>query len=61
MKDRLAPCIYYTAYGETCQKGKTSDMKKVCKNCKKYKPRKNFKAVNKKKEEKYKRMTEIFE
>lgn len=54
MRDKLIPCIHYTAFGEPCQKGRTSDIKHSCKNCPKYKPRKNFKVVNKKREEKYK-------
>ena len=54
MRDKLSPCIYYTAFGEPCQKGRISDIKHSCKNCPKYKPRKNFKVVNKKREERYK-------
>ena len=54
MKDKLAPCIYYTNFGAKCEKGKISDMKHSCKNCPRYTPRKGFKTINKKKENKYK-------
>jgi sulfur relay (sulfurtransferase) complex TusBCD TusD component (DsrE family) len=40
-KDRVNPCIYYVCYGADCQKGiKNVDMSK-CKNCSKYRGRKN--------------------
>ena len=53
MKDRLAPCIYYICKGE-CTKGRNAKQKKLCQTCDKYKARKGFKVVNKKKENKYK-------
>lgn len=52
-KDRLAPCIYYISFGE-CEKGKMANMKRICKTCKHYQPRKGFKAVDKRREERYK-------
>ena len=53
MKDRLAPCIYYICKGK-CDKGRNAEQKKLCQTCDKYKARKGFKVVNKKKENKYK-------
>ena len=52
-KDRLAPCIYYICKGE-CKKGRNAEQNKTCKNCNKYKPRKNFKIIDKREKEKYK-------
>lgn len=52
-KDRLAPCQFYICKGE-CSKGKNAEQNKTCKTCSKYRPRKGFKVVNKKREEKYK-------
>ena len=41
MKDRIQPCIYYICKGADCKKGYVNvDMKK-CKNCPKYRARKN--------------------
>lgn len=50
-KDRLAPCESYISK-DNCAKGVTggADMKGKCKTCKKYRPRKGFKAVDKKRE-----------
>lgn len=52
-KDRVV-CEYYVAHGAECKKGKIAEMNKECTHCDKYKPRKNAKLVNKKKEERYK-------
>lgn len=52
-KERLAPCIYYVCKGK-CDKGRNAEQKKLCQTCDKYKARKGFKVVNKKKENKYK-------
>ncbi len=41
MKDRIAPCIYYTCAGGICQKGKKDVTLAKCKNCPKYRPRKS--------------------
>ena len=50
-KDRLAPCESYVSKGE-CAKGVTdgADMRGKCRTCGKYRPRKGFKAVDKKRE-----------
>lgn len=53
MKDRVV-CEYYVAHNVECKKGKIAEMAKTCVHCNKYKPRKNAKLVNKKKENKYK-------
>lgn len=41
MKDRTEPCIYYVCKGETCGKGYVKVDLSKCKNCPKYRPRKN--------------------
>ena len=50
-KDRLAPCEFYQSRG-TCSKGVTdgADMRGKCRTCNKYRPRKGFKPVDKKRE-----------
>ena len=50
MKDRLAPCIYYICKGE-CTKGRNAEQNGICQTCKKYRPRKGFKVVDKRKKE----------
>lgn len=40
MKDRNIPCIYYTCAHGTCQKNFQDVTTKKCKNCAKYRPRK---------------------
>lgn len=50
MNDRLAPCIYYICKGE-CTKGRIADQKGVCQHCKKYRGRKGFKVIDKRKEQ----------
>ena len=45
MKDRIESCIYYVCKDADCRKGFVKvDMKK-CKNCSKYRPRKNSKKM----------------
>ena len=41
MKDQLNPCIYYVCCGADCKKGYKGVTLKKCKNCDKYRPRKN--------------------
>lgn len=41
MKDRINPCIYYVCAHETCQKGRKDVTMDKCKNCSKYRGRKN--------------------
>lgn len=43
MKDRTLPCIHYVCAGETCKKGFQAVTMKKCKNCPKYRPRKQSK------------------
>lgn len=40
-KDRLDPCIYYICAHEICKKGFVDVTMAKCKNCKKYRARKN--------------------
>lgn len=40
-KDRLNPCIYYICAHETCEKGFVDVTMAKCKNCQKYRARKN--------------------
>ena len=50
MKERTAPCIFYTNCGSECQKGvKNVTHTKTCQHCSKYRPRKtgNVKRENK--------------
>ena len=49
-KDKLAPCIYYQSYHQ-CTKGKEAEQYKLCQHCDKYEPRKGFKVIDKRKEE----------
>ena len=51
MKDRLAPCIYYIYKGE-CTKGRSAEQSGICQTCKKYRPRKGFKVIYKRRKEK---------
>lgn len=41
MKDRTNPCIYYICAHEPCQKGYKDVTMAKCKNCAKYRGRKN--------------------
>lgn len=41
MKDRTNPCIFYVCYGENCKKGVKNVTMAKCKNCDKYRGRKN--------------------
>lgn len=41
MKDRINPCIYYVCAHEICQKGRKDVTMNKCKNCSKYRGRKN--------------------
>lgn len=41
MKDRINPCIYYVCAHETCQKSRKDVTMNKCKNCSKYRGRKN--------------------
>lgn len=41
MKDRNNPCIHYVCANETCKKGFKNVTMDKCKNCSKYRPRKN--------------------
>ena len=41
MRDRLEPCIYYVCKDADCKKGFVKVDLKKCKNCPKYRPRKN--------------------
>lgn len=41
MKDRINPCIYYVCANADCQKGRKNVTMDKCKNCSKYRPRKN--------------------
>lgn len=41
MKDRINPCIYYVCCGEDCKKNFKNVTMTKCKNCSKYRPRKN--------------------
>ena len=43
MKDRTRPCIYYVCAGADCQKGIKDVTLAKCKNCPKYRPRKQSK------------------
>ena len=51
MKDRLTPCIYYICKGE-CTKGRNAEQSGICQTCKKYRPRKGFKVIDKRRKEK---------
>lgn len=50
-KERLAPCIYYICKGK-CEKERNAEQKKLCQTCDKYKARKGFKVVDKRRKEK---------
>lgn len=41
MKDRNNPCIYYVCAHADCEKGRKDVTMDKCKNCNKYRPRKN--------------------
>lgn len=41
MKDRTEPCIYYVCANSDCKKGRKNVTLATCKNCTKYRPRKN--------------------
>lgn len=43
MRDRVSPCIYYVCAGEECQKHFKDVTLAKCKNCAKYRPRKQSK------------------
>ena len=43
MKDRTVPCIYYVCAGSDCKKGLKEVTLAKCKNCQKYRPRKQSK------------------
>lgn len=53
MKQKLAPCIFYICKGQ-CQKGRNAEQDGICQHCKKYRPRKGFKVIDKRKEERNK-------
>lgn len=41
MRDKLNPCIYYVCAGGDCTKGRKNVTMAKCKNCSKYRARKN--------------------
>ena len=50
MKDRLEPCLYYICKGE-CTKGGSAAQRGICQTCKKYRPRKGIKVIDKRRKE----------
>lgn len=42
---REAPCIFYNAHGDCEKEVKNADYNRKCQRCKKYMPRKGYKAI----------------